>query len=737
MSRGRPVIPPACEDIEVVLREVQREFSSFGEPVDAEIIEQLRTVLFTAFPNLYESARVIDAEELHRLQAAVAQDFPAGTPPIERYRREHLLWAALVRLAVRGRIQLGMGVRPEKPPRPMVVDPADPQLPSLTRWRRWQIELAKRLATTREPADLIMAMRASLLLWGGPCDPQALEKVGHVNPSTDYDPETCCLSYYDQDRLYLLWCCHPIQRLALLRVRQLCPDGACRSTDANRLLAWLQSFLPDPPRSFDEMLLGARRHLLEYYPPWLVAVLCGITKLRDSQRTATRRMVPRLESVPPALDELALRDTLRQQRRRYLRGCYSTNARDDFRDSVSRLLTQWEPEEAEPILSTSPSEHGRQANIQALLHALLNLATRTNRGATVQTFIDCAVSLLDFLGGFPIRALASAEGKRLLSEASWGAADTYTWALCRLWRAAGARGRLPALTSRPSESDGRRRAIPSIQDLQTLFVGPPTSHSLPNESIDAFTALGAHGLRKAEALHVMAAYVDPWGWAELQVPGTKSRRSRRRIPLWLEPFVQLHAPVLAAATHEPNPRRHLVADHLGHEILREAHPDMTDATTVRSVEHALARRASRGFGISLTPHDLRAAAASNAILAGLPVEAVAKYLGHATLQLTLEHYIQVGLTYQRQALETALQDPHHDLWFPVSNAAAILGITPQALYRTSRSDLTKAVPPETLHLDSRRRFWVRASVIADHLTRRLLGRRRPRRQQHPTPVQER
>lgn len=737
MSRGRPVIPPVCEDIEVVLREVQREFSSFGEPVDAEIIEQLRTVLFTVFPNLYESARVIDAEELHRLQAAMTQDLPRGVPPIERYRREHLLWAALVRLAVRGRIQLGMGVRPEKTPRSMVVDPADPQLPSLTRWHRWQAELARRVATIQEPTDLTMAMQASLLLWGGPCDPQAPQKIGQVNPAFDYDPETHCLSYYAEDRLCFVWYCHPIQRLALLRVRQLCPDGVCRSTDANRLLAWLQSFLPDPPRSFDEMLLGARRYLLQYYPPWLVAVLCGITTLRDSRRSATRRMVPRPESVPPALDELALRDTLRQLRRRYLRGCYSTNARDDFRDSVSRLLTQWEPEEAEPIPSAFPSEYGRRSNVRALLRALLDLATQTDRGATVRTFLDCAFSVLDFLGGFPIRALASLEGERLLDEAQWGAADTYSWALWCLWRATGARGRLPAFTSRPAEGDGRRRAIPSIQELQTLCTGHPTSRALPNESIDAFTALGAHGLRKAEALRVMAAYVDPWGWAELQVPGTKSRRSRRRIPLWLEPFAQLYAPVLAAATRGPNPRRHLVTDHRGHELLREAHPDEPAATTIRAAEHALARRASRNLRAPLTPHDLRAAAASNAILAGLPVEAVAKYLGHATLQLTLEHYIQVGLTYQRQALEAALQDPHHDVWFPIRMAATILGITPQALYRTSRSDLTKAVPPETLHLDSRRRFWVRASVIADHLTRRLLGRRRPRRQQHPTPVQER
>ncbi|MBI2061997.1 MAG: tyrosine-type recombinase/integrase [Nitrospirae bacterium] len=729
------------EKIALALSELA--FDSTGEAPtekerpEARLIEDILASWLAKHP---QAPTAFDLPDLQEAQEKIRQRFPARSQASRRYKAESLLFHTLFQSAAEGRISIRIPLAHGKPQREAVFDPLDRALVPASRWRTWQNLLLDRMLGYHDADELRLQALSSLQLFGGPCGEEFFQIVSGIVPARDYDPRSGLLAYRRQGATWLRWSCHPMQRIALLRALRSSPNRPIgESVSPEGYLKWLAFMGKARPRTVSQTRSSEIRYLIEVYPPWMVSALSGLVEIAKPSRLKPDVPRPASWASPPEKPELAIRQDLSLARRRHLQGRYSLDAARSFQSACQDLLRSPVLRQTKAGPLATPSNGGRLFNLWALIAAARSQAEHTTSGATLATLISTGAALLDWLGGLPICQLNSPPGKNRVGTSKWNDAEVYGWTLSLMWSAAGCTGKVPKLRGNPSPILGPERLIPTQQDVERLIKQAGSVGTVPAETLRTLTALCALTLRKREAARQRATGVDSWGWPEMWVEGTKTRRSRRRVPLY-QPFMSTPASIVLACAVKRGKEleKSLVQDGIDRSIALEGPtssqwegpPILPSRLTLHDLDRALAKLSRTVLARRLTAHDLRASAICQAILAGMPLEAASKLAGHAELALTLSFYVHVFPIAQERALSTHLDSPTGQIWLPVRQVAPLLGVSVQAahrMYREPHLHVTKTPPPGCTMKDTRRRQrFVEAGAVVQHLARRVLHIRRRR-----------
>jgi len=130
------------------------------------------------------------------------------------------------------------------------------------------------------------------------------------------------------------------------------------------------------------------------------------------------------------------------------------------------------------------------------------------------------------------------------------------------------------------------------------------------------------------------------------------------------------------------------------------------ATDLRQLDRALAEAGEKCGLERFTPHSFRHASVSDWLGEGCALpEVVAKYHGHAELATTFEHYVHGTSGIQKKALEEFLSLPENEVWIAAPDAAKLLSVSKQYIYRlypARKNSVRQKEKGEELSADSAR-----------------------------------
>jgi integrase len=493
----------------------------------------------------------------------------------------------------------------DRPPRSLAFDALDPHLPTMTRFRAWQHHIASRALDLRPlkkrpPSSLRereFLTLMTLFAFGGPCGRQALTGASQIEVrDLDLARGELWLRNTAGDRTLNLTL-HPVQALALvIYVHDVASSGTRkhlfpsietkkrRRTFQKRVAAELASTdatlegdIYNPhgaPAGLRALLTGARRWMLEIYPPFLVSVVAGrfrtaaVVDEQGDRPRLTRRRHDRggHNAVAMSEDEKQLRRTLRNEMKRFLKQHFRGPFNKYDRESV--CLT-WQrialPPETQPP-PESRSQGARRWNLFLLTQVLNEILweSRTDRYKTFERWFDTGCSLLDELGGRPVWIVDEDERDRLSQEFGSREVPLVSELMRRMAEIApkyglqqplpfdqetsirGGRSSLHAAQLAHGKSTGSIRAIetPSPDQIEKMAIRLIADAERAGERPSAaqsrmlrlYLDLLALGMRKTEAASVHIDDIDNGkGGADLIVRGTKTKAANRLVPLESHP----------------------------------------------------------------------------------------------------------------------------------------------------------------------------------------------------------
>jgi integrase len=545
---------------------------------------------------------VLSAEDVTLIERAATQ---SAKRPQKADRSRYLYWLLRQLEGTRFLTFKLPVIARDRPPRALAFDALDPHLPTMTRFRTWQHHIAsraldlrslkKRPPSTLREREFLTLM--TLFAFGGPCGRQALTGVSQLEMrDLNLARAELWLRNTAGERTVNL-ALHPVQALALvIYVREAASANTRkhlfpsirtkkkRRTFQKRVAeelasadAILGSDIYNPhgaPAGTRALLAGARRWMLEIYPPFLVSVLAGRFRTaaaideKDDQPRLIRRRNDRggHHAVTMSKEEKQQRRLLHDEMVRQLKH-YSLVPFDDLtRDSVCR---RWKQIILPPETPPPPdrwSEGGRRWNLFLMIYVLGEILQerRTDRYRTFERWFYTGCSMLDELGGRPVWTIDEDERQSLSQEFEPRETRLILELMKRMTEIApkyGLQQPLP-LDQEASIRDQRslqhsdlRSRVKNIGSVRAIDTPSPGQiekmvmhliadaeragerHSAAQaRMLRLYLDLLALGLRKTEAANLRIDDIDEGkGGADLFIWGTKTKAAKRLIPLESQP----------------------------------------------------------------------------------------------------------------------------------------------------------------------------------------------------------